>query len=108
MQGSVLAVRSICTCRPRPPQTGEGLRTEELGEAPSGPRRDAQGQGRALPQARHGAAPHAYRFPPAWDALMRLQQSPWDQWLLVRRHPSKPDKRKRDAAPMLRELKAKG
>jgi SRSO17 transposase len=23
--------------------------------------------------------------------LMRLQQSPWDHWLLVRRHPSKPD-----------------
>jgi SRSO17 transposase len=24
--------------------------------------------------------------------LMRLQQPPWDHWLLVRRHPSKPDK----------------
>ena len=23
--------------------------------------------------------------------LMRLQQSPWEHWLLVRRHPSKPD-----------------
>jgi SRSO17 transposase len=24
--------------------------------------------------------------------LMRLQQPPWDHWLLIRRHPSKPDK----------------
>src|SRR6187397_3706481 len=24
--------------------------------------------------------------------LMRLQQPPWEHWLLVRRHPSKPDK----------------
>ena len=40
---------------------GEGLVTEELGDAPGCPRGHAQGKGRARPQARCGAAPHAGR-----------------------------------------------
>jgi CoA transferase family III len=39
--------------------SSEGLDPEELGNAPGRSRRYAQGQGRARPQARRGAAPHA-------------------------------------------------
>src|SRR4051812_7346089 len=52
----------------------------------------------ALPQAAWqrlsaGAGAKGERFYEwARVRLMRLQQPPWDHWLLVRRHPSKPDK----------------
>ena len=48
---------------------GQGLDPEELGNAPGGSRRYAQGQGRACPQARRGAASDAGRR----DGLYRRQ-----------------------------------